>query len=157
MRIGLPAFVIAALTVWAAPAAAQDAADAGMKAWQGAPCLTCHGVFAQGGGGGEQPAGPSLRQTSLDRAAIVETISCGRPGTQMPYFHDGAYTQTACWGLPTGAVPADVVLGGAIAAAQIEQIADYLMARIVGKGAITREECGVYYANPNHARCTTYR
>src|SRR5215467_6228939 len=65
---------------------AQDAAllAAGEAAWDKAGCLQCHGAAGEGGAGGEFPAGPSLRKTRLDRAALVEAISCGLPGTQMP-------------------------------------------------------------------------
>ncbi len=139
------------------PAVAQASPDPGMRAWQGAGCDACHGAFAQGGGGGDQPAGPSLRQTNLDRSALTETIRCGRPATPMPYFMSGAYAQSPCYGMAATAPPPDVTPGGAMSAADIDQIVEYLMARIVGKGAITREECGLYYANPNHPRCAGYR
>jgi len=35
----------------------------------------------EGDAGGEFPAGPSLHKTRLDRAALIEAISCGLPGT----------------------------------------------------------------------------
>lgn len=151
------AFVVVVLSMLAGTALAQEAAHPAMKVWQAVGCEACHGAFAQGGGGGDQPAGPSLRQTSLDRVALIETISCGRPGTPMPYFLNGAYAQTACFGMPLAAAPADVNPGGAMGAAEIIQIVDYLMDRIVGKGAPTKAECGLYYGNPNHARCANLR
>src|SRR5262249_11791321 len=80
---------------------AQDAArvEAGLKLWQSGGCAGCHGDFAEGGRGGEQPAGPSLRRTRLTREQFVETISCGRPGTGMPANLSGAYMKTSCYGL----------------------------------------------------------
>src|SRR5260370_31783752 len=65
---------------------AQDTARlaAGEAAWDKAGCLQCHGSTGEGGVGGEFPAGPSLRKTSLDRAALVQAVSCGLPRTQMP-------------------------------------------------------------------------
>jgi hypothetical protein len=128
-----------------------------MKVWQRAGCAACHGTFAEGGGGGDQPAGPSLRRTRLDRAGLVETISCGRPATPMPYHLRGAYTQTACHGRPLGAPGESVAEGVLMSAAEIGSLVDYLTARIVGKGVITKAECGVYYGNPTHPNCAAFR
>ncbi len=87
--------IAAAWLALCATASAQDApgAAAGENAWDKAGCLQCHGASGEGGDGGEFPAGPSLRKTRLDRAALAETISCGLPGTQMPAWLDGAYTR----------------------------------------------------------------
>ena len=79
-----------------------DRLAAGEAAWDKAGCLQCHGSTGEGGVGGEFPAGPSLRKTRLDRAALIEAISCGLPGTQMPSWLDGAYTQRTCYGFPPG-------------------------------------------------------
>src|SRR5262249_50280937 len=91
-----------------APAFAQDQVAAGEAAWDKAGCLQCHGSTGEGGDGGEFPAGPSLRTTRLDRAALVEAISCGLPGTAMPSWLDGAYTKRACYGFPLGPAPAEI-------------------------------------------------
>jgi mono/diheme cytochrome c family protein len=114
---------------------AQDAAAvaAGESAWDKAGCLQCHGASGQGGDGGEFPAGPSLQKTRLDRAALVETISCGLPGTQMPAWLDGAYTKRSCYGFPLGSAPAEITLTPVLSAVEIEALVDYLMAKIVGR------------------------
>jgi mono/diheme cytochrome c family protein len=111
---------------------AQDAARlaAGEEAWNKAGCFQCHGTSGEGGDGGEFPAAPSLRATRLDRATLAETISCGRPGTPMPAWLDGAYAQSPSYGLPKR--PADVVLTPVLSADEIAALVDYLMARIVG-------------------------
>jgi mono/diheme cytochrome c family protein len=116
------------------PALAQDAARvaAGEDAWDKAGCFQCHGTSGEGGSGGEFPAGPSLRKTKLDRAALAETISCGRLGTPMPAWLDGAYTESACYGLPKRPAPAGVVLTPVLSADEIVALVDYLMAKIVG-------------------------
>ena len=45
-------------------------------------CQSCHGWAADGRKMDSQmPDSPSLRETRLDRARIVTTIKCGRPGT----------------------------------------------------------------------------
>jgi mono/diheme cytochrome c family protein len=98
---------LAACALLSAAAFAQDTARlaAGEAAWDKAGCLQCHGASGEGGTGGEFPAGPSLRKTRLDRAALATTISCGLPGTEMPAWLDGAYTQIPCYGLPAGPRP----------------------------------------------------
>jgi len=117
-----------------ASALAQDAARlaAGEDAWDKAGCLQCHGSTGEGGAGGEFPAGPSLRKTRLDRAALTETISCGLPGTQMPAWLDGAYIQRPCYGFPAGPAPAGTDLMPVLGTNEVEALVDYLLAKIVG-------------------------
>jgi mono/diheme cytochrome c family protein len=127
MGLFLTIAAAASLSAWA-----QDPARvaAGEDAWNKAGCFQCHGTSGEGGEGGEFPAGPSLRATRLDRATLAETISCGRPGTPMPAWLDGAYAQSACYGMPKR--PADVVLTPVLSADEVAALVDYLMARIVG-------------------------
>jgi mono/diheme cytochrome c family protein len=117
------------------PAFGQDAARlaAGEDAWDKAGCFECHGTSGEGGSGGEFPAGPSLRKTKLDRATLMETISCGRPGTPMPAWLDGAYVESACYGQPKRPAPVGVVLTPVLNADEIAALVDYLMAKIVGR------------------------
>ena len=122
----------AALPAWAF---AQDGARlaAGEAAWDKAGCLQCHGAAGEGGVGGEFPAGPSLRKTRLDRAALIEAISCGLPGTQMPGWLDGAYTQRSCYGFPPGPAPDGTTLTPVLSANEVEALVDFLLAEIVGR------------------------
>jgi mono/diheme cytochrome c family protein len=106
---------------------------AGEDAWDKAGCFECHGTAGEGGTGGEFPAGPSLRRSRLDRTALMETIGCGRPGTPMPAWLDGAYTERACYGLPKGPAPSSVVLTPVLSADEIQALLDFLMAKIVGQ------------------------
>lgn len=52
---------------------------------------------------------------------------------------------------------AGVERAAALTPADINLLVDYMLSRVVGKGGITRAECGVYYGNPNHPRCAQYR
>jgi mono/diheme cytochrome c family protein len=124
----------ALLALASSSACAQDAARiaAGEEAWNKAGCPQCHGASGEGGTGGEFPAGPSLRRTRLDRSALTETVSCGLPGTEMPAWLDGAYTQRPCYGFSAGPPP-DITLIPVLSADEIEALVDYLMAKIVGK------------------------
>ncbi len=118
-----------------ASAFAQDAAQlaAGEAAWDKAGCLQCHGSIGEGGAGGEFPAGPSLRKARLDRAALIEAVSCGLPGTQMPSWLDGAYAQRSCYGFPPGPPPDGTALMPVLSADEVEALVDYLLAKIVGR------------------------
>jgi mono/diheme cytochrome c family protein len=132
LNFGLAAGALLALN---ASASAQDAARlaAGEAAWNRAGCLQCHGTSGEGGAGGEFPAGPSLRTTFLDRAGLAETISCGRPGSPMPAWLDGAYTKFSCYGMALGPAPADVDLMPVLTSEEIQALVDYLIAKIVRK------------------------
>jgi mono/diheme cytochrome c family protein len=124
----------AAAAVLAATAGlAQDKARmaAGEDAWDKAGCLQCHGAEGEGGSGGEFPAGPSLRKTRLDRAGLVETVSCGLPGTAMPAWLDGAYAERPCYGFT--APPDGTTVTPVLSAAEVEALVDYLLAKMVGK------------------------
>ena len=148
------ASLAAAAFLLGAPAHAQVA---GADVWSQSGCSRCHGNLAEGGGGGAEPAGPNLRTTRLDRDQIVEVITCGRPGTEMPYNVRGAYTEVACYGLPVGEVPDGMGGAGLITVEEVEALADFLMEYVVGERRITRENCAVFYGgNPNSPRCLQY-
>lgn len=114
---------------------AQDAARVaeGEAVWNKGDCASCHGASGAGGLGGGTPVGPSLRKTKLDRAALKDTISCGRPGAEMPSFLRRAYVETPCFGLPAGPAPERTRLIPVLTAGEIDALLDYLMAKIVGK------------------------
>ena len=73
-----------------------------------------------------------MRETRLDRAALVETISCGLPGTAMPSWLDDAYTKRACYGFPLGPAPAEITTTPVLSAAEIEALVDFLGAKFIG-------------------------
>ena len=85
-----------------------------------------------------------MRQTRLNRAQLVITIMCGRPGTAMPHFDESAYSDKRCYGTTaadlgknTPALPP----GSTLQAREAEAIADYVLAKFAGRGAATRAEC----------------
>ena len=149
---GLMATVFATTSVQGQQA---DPTAAGLRAWRLAGCASCHGTFGEGGGGGEQPEGPNLRRTSLDSAAIRETVRCGRPGSKMPFFLKGAYTATSCWNTPVQEeAPAEVTGLGSLSADAIDALVAYLGARVIGKSdTITKAECAAYFGNATHPTC----
>ena len=110
-----------------------------------AQCSYCHGWAGDGAGEGQSNGGAAnLRQTRLNRAQLVTVILCGRPGTAMPHFDESAYSDKRCYGVTeaelgsrTPALPP----GSTLQAREAEAIADYLLAKFVGRGAATRAEC----------------
>lgn len=147
--IGLAA---AAFVTLATPALAQET---GAVVWGKGGCSACHGGLAQGGGGGEMPAGPNLRRTRLSPADIKETVACGRG--DMPFHLEGAYTTVSCYGIPVPG-PAGATQGSALTAAQIDILSDFLVKNVVGVTTITRAACAAFYdGDTNAPACAQYR
>jgi hypothetical protein len=126
--------------------------------WKGAGCADCHGKFADGNPDDDDyPPGADLRTTRLDTATLRQTISCGRAGTGMPSFDEGAYIQRACYGRSPGPRPDNLQpTPRPLTLDEIDDVIAYLQARIIGRGKITREECLAYY--DGHAdECEDYK
>jgi mono/diheme cytochrome c family protein len=132
----------------AANAQNEDRVKAGLTTWRDSGCSDCHGAFANGEKErDESPSGADLRTAKLDAAALKQTISCGRPGTGMPSFDEGAYKVRPCNGQALGAPPSDLYPAPrTLTPDQIDAVAAYLQARIIGRGrTITKKECLAYY------------
>ncbi len=115
-------------------------------------CQACHGWAADGRKMDSQmPDGANLRETQLDRKAIVVLIQCGRPGSGMPAYDRLAYADGRCYGMKS----ADLAKAGmnltdppaTLAAREIELVADFLMAKVVGKGPMNRARCVEYWGS----------
>jgi mono/diheme cytochrome c family protein len=147
--------VAAALSSTATLAQSQDKVAAGMEVWKSSGCSDCHGSFADGNQeDGDFPVGANLRTTRLDTAGLKLTISCGRPGTGMPSFDEGAYKLRACYGHPLGAAPDNLQpTPRALSLDEIDALIAYLQARIIGRGKITREECLTYFGDTLSSSC----
>jgi hypothetical protein len=145
VRAGL----LLALALAAARAQALDPADVadGMRIYQQkGNCQACHGWAGDGRKMDSQmPDGANLRTTRLDREALIMTIKCGLPGTGMPPFDKFAYSDGRCY----GAKQADLKSHGitmasppaTLQAREIELLADFLLAKVVGKGPMDRAKC----------------
>jgi mono/diheme cytochrome c family protein len=128
---------------------------AGLELWKSSGCADCHGAFADGDKErDEAPTGANLRTSRLDAAALRQTISCGRPGADMPSFDEGAYTARACAGRPLGAAPDNLYPAPRkLSPADIDTLITYLQARVIGRGRITRDECLFYYYDALSSSC----
>ena len=155
-RSATPIVAVVAMFVFA-EASPSHAQQAGAALWGRSGCAACHGNLAAGDGDPAYPAGPSLRRTRLEREQLAATIACGRPGTDMPLNLKGAYTEVACYGLPLGAPPAEVKGKGFLSAEEISTLVDFLVANVVGKTRITRDNCALFNdGNRNAPECLQF-
>ncbi|MCC6981696.1 MAG: cytochrome c [Bauldia sp.] len=124
--------------------------------WAEGACFNCHGNLAAGDGDSAYPSGPNLRRSALDRESLREVVACGLPSSPMPANLEGAYTQTACFGMPVGPAP-DIAIGAGFSAEEIDTLVDFLMANVVGVTRITRENCALFFGgNLNAPTCLEY-
>ena len=140
-------FIVLSAHAWAQ---SEDQVKTGLATWRDSGCSDCHGAFANGEKQrDEMPSGANLRMTKLDDAAIKHTITCGRPGTGMPSFDEGAYQTRPCNGSAPGARPTDLYPAPvSLTPEEIDSIVSYLRARVIGKGAtISKQECLAYYVD----------
>ena len=124
-----------------------------------AQCSYCHGWAADGAGEPQSNGGAaSLRQSHLNREQLIEVIMCGRPATPMPHFDEDAYTDKRCYGTTAaelGAQAPALPPGATLQRREAEAIADYLLAKVIGRGPITREECEEMFG-ADARRCGAY-
>ena len=115
-----------------------------------AGCQTCHGWAGDGRKIESQaPDGANLRETKLGRADVVMTVKCGRPPTGMPAFDKFAYSDGRCHGLKQ----ADLAKSGTrlpdppavLTAREIDNIADFLFAKVIGQGPMDHAACVAYW------------
>jgi mono/diheme cytochrome c family protein len=134
-----------------------DQTDAGKHVFQRANCMGCHKWHGNGGGGYGGDA-LSLRKTQLTREQIIETVSCGRPGTGMPFFVRGAYDATKCYDMDRkdagDQMPPEANVF--LRPPEIEAVTDYVIAHIKGKGEPAYDECTAFFANGSRV-CNVYR
>ena len=111
-----------------------------------AQCVFCHGWAGDGAGAPQSSGGAAnLRETKLTREQLIEVISCGRPGQAMPRFDDQAYAEKRCYGgITEAALGQDLPPlppGSLLQGREIEALVDFLQAKIISRGPITRDEC----------------
>lgn len=120
-------------------------------------CVNCHGWAGDGKAGIrlQAPAGPNLRETELDTAALIETVECGRPGTPMPYHDRSAYRDDHCYGLTAEDLGDDIPpRGRTLRPADAKNVVAYLQVAIIGHGEPNYEECAAYYGDRAERACS---
>ncbi len=134
-----------------------DPTDAGKQVFKRANCIGCHKWHGNGGGGYGGDA-LSLRKTDLTREQIIETVSCGRPGTGMPFFVRGAYDTSKCYDMDRAEVGNQIPPEGGtfLRPNDIAAVADYVIAHIKGKGEPTYAECTAFFSDSSRV-CDIYK
>ena len=130
-----------------APTPDPESVAAGMRIFRTkGDCQACHGWAADGHKMDTQmPDGANLRTTKLDREKLIIAIKCGVPGKAMPAFDRLAYSDGRCYGMKQadlqrlGTTMPDPA--ATLQAREIEQVADFLFAKVVGKGPMDRAKC----------------
>src|SRR6201994_3426904 len=151
------------LAAWSSPSAgrADDDFAFGRRLFLNkAQCSYCHG-WAGDGAGEPQSSGAAanLRITTLKRDQLIEVISCGIPGKAMPHFDEDAYTDKRCYGVTEAELGRDTPAlppGSTLNKREIAAVADYLLAKVVGRGPdITKAECEEAYGD-GARQCVRY-
>jgi hypothetical protein len=141
------ALIVVGVRAQEASAPAPEDIAAGQRIYrQKADCQSCHGWAADGRKMDSQmPDGANLRVTKLDRAKLIAAIKCGIPGKNMPAFDKFAYSDGRCYNLKQADLQRmNATLPDPPATLQnreIEQVADFLFAKVVGKGPMDRAKC----------------
>jgi len=149
--------VAAALLIVAVPSVRAQLADpqdirAGAELFrQKGDCQACHGWAGDGQKmNNEMPDGANLRETKLDRNDLITTIKCGRPGSGMPAFDKFAYSDGRCYGLKQADLKARGLTvsdpASPLIQREIDNLADFLFAKVIGKGPVTRASCIEYWS-----------
>lgn len=115
-------------------------------------CLSCHGWNGDGMGKNPRSEGEAakLRESQLDTQTFIDVISCGIPGTPMPYHNSQAYKNAdVCYGMTAadfgdGEAPRK---GKTIRPADIVNLVAYIQTHIQGAGETTLAQCQDYYGD----------
>jgi mono/diheme cytochrome c family protein len=145
--------VIGSVTPSAQTAPAPEDVAAGLRIYrQKADCQACHGWAADGRKMDSQmPDGANLRATKLDREKLIMAIKCGIPGKSMPAFDRLAYSDGRCYGMKQadlqklGTTMPDPA--ATLQPREIEQVADFLFAKVVGKGPMNHAACVEFFGS----------
>jgi hypothetical protein len=166
MRATLATVILGVLALGALPRQPTHAQESphgpaaeGKRVFQRANCVGCH-KWHGGGGGGYGGDALSLRTTQLDRDQIIETVTCGRPGTGMPYFQRGAYDGEAhpCYGMGRQELDHDIPVEATtfLRPNEVSAVADYVVADIKGKGEPNYAECLAFFGEGSRV-CNVYK
>ena len=132
------AFLTAVILASAAcPASAQDVSFGQRLFHEKADCQFCHGPEGDGHGDPRSPGKASdLHKTMLAREQLIEVVTCGRVGTELPYFDKYAYEERKCRGLSEADLGKDmppVPHSNSLTQREIAAVVEYILAKFVGK------------------------
>jgi hypothetical protein len=149
----LAASLFGETTAAQAPSFDPDNVAAGMRIFrQKGDCQACHGWAADGRKMDSQmPDGANLRTTKLERDRLINVIKCGVPGRGMPAFDRLAYSDGRCYMMTAADLQKrQLTLPDPPATLQpreIDQVADFLFAKVIGQGPMDRATCIEYWGS----------
>src|SRR6266403_4562699 len=151
-RAGALLALLSGSIAWAQAADPSDIAEGGRLFRQKANCQACHGWAGDGRKMDDQmPDGANLREIALSRDELIVVIKCGRPGRGMPAFDKFAYSDGRCYGMKRADLKSrELSLPDPPATLQpreIELLADFLFAKVIGKGPMDRAKCIEYWGS----------
>lgn len=145
-----------------AAALMKPSVSAGKQAFKvKANCVNCHG-WPGDGATGKNPRSPgiaaNLRVTQLDHNALIQIVSCGIPGTAMPYHDNQAYKDNRCYGTTAADYTPETAPqpGNYLSAQDIVNVVAYVEAKIKDRGPITKAECEEFWA-AGASVCTKFK
>ena len=122
-------------------------------------CLNCHGWNGDGMGKNPRSEGEAakLRESQLDTQSFIDIISCGIPGSPMPFHNMQAYKNPdICFGQTMadfdGSVPPRK--GKSIRPADLINLVAYIQTKVQGAGETTLEQCQDFYGDSASKTCT---
>ena len=152
---GLAGLLIICLSILVPPPASAD--ERGKAVYKKANCVGCH-KWHGAGGGGYGGAALSLREMELTREQFLEVVRCGRPATRMPYHDRRAWKkQMPCFEMTRQEIGSDAPPKAAklLRPEEIDAVADYVYAAVVGKGEPTKAECVAFWGE-DARECTRF-
>lgn len=137
MRLTSALATIAWFATTTCEAQAQDVSFGQRLFQEKADCQFCHGPDGDGRGDPRSPGKASnLHKTMLGREELIEVVTCGRAGTEMPYFDKYAYEDRKCRGLSEADLGKDmppVPHSTSLTQREIAAVVDYILAKFVGQ------------------------
>jgi len=134
------------------PLDAGDIAE-GMRLFQQkGNCQACHGWAGDGHKTDSQmPDGANLRESKLNRTNLIMVIKCGILNSQMPAFDKFAYSDRRCYGKTSADLKSYPTRmpdpPATLQQREIELVADFMIAKIVGKGPMNQAKCVEFWGS----------
>lgn len=120
-------------------------------------CTNCHGWDGNGLGKNPRSEGLAalLRDTQLDAESMIQVVSCGIPGTAMPYHDQQAYKDDRCYGMKAadfqpGQMPQK---GNTLRQQDIVNVVAYIFSAYKGKGKTTYDDCVAWFEASAEKSC----
>lgn len=142
---------VALVLLAAGSARPQGNVSLGTEIWRNkGACQGCHGWAGDGHKMDSQlPDGANLRESALDRDALILTVKCGRPGRGMPAFDKFAYSDGRCYGMTQADLRKENLViadpASPLQPREIEAVVDFLAAKVIGRGPMTHAKCVAFW------------